>query len=176
MPKENGLGLGMRKFLRVIFHIIKFILKTLGIFFVAFLIWWLVIIPITNNVILNGYVKELKQYAMDSKFEIVEDIKACGKLYGNGNGMEYMVMLRVRSDEELEETDMFTTGSWEGIWVIRADNDKRLSGLLDEYNRYRTEDMLAALAVPESLEGYYILFSSHSAEWDSFLKWDLRAH
>ena len=63
VPKENGLGLGM------------------------------VIIPITNNVILNSYVKELKQYAMDSKFEIVEDIKACGKLYGNGNGMEYMVML-----------------------------------------------------------------------------------
>ena len=85
-------------------------------------------------------------------------------------------MMLVKSDKELEETDMFTTGSWEGTWVIKADNDKRLSGLLDESNRYRTEDMQAALAVPESLEGYYVLYLSHSAAWDSCLTWDLRAH
>lgn len=124
----------MKQILKVICNTIKFIVKTLLLLFAAFLIWWLVIIPITNNVILNGYVKEL------------------------------------------EETDMFTTGSWEGTWVIKADNDKRLSGLLDEYNRYRTEEMLAALEAPENLEGYYILYSLHSAAWDSFLTWDLRAH
>lgn len=166
----------MQKCLKILFIIIKSIVKALSVLFAAFLIWWLVLIPISNNMILNGYVKELRQYTVDSGFEVLEDIKACGKLYGNGNGMEYMVMMLVRSDKELEETDMFTTGSWEGTWVIKADNDKRLSGLLDEYNRYRTEEMLAALEAPENLEGYYILYSLHSAAWDSFLTWDLRAH
>ena len=85
-------------------------------------------------------------------------------------------MLLVKSDKELEETDMFTTGSWEGTWVIKADNAERLKGLLDEYNRYNTEDMLAALEAPESLKGYYILYSLHSSAWDSFLTWDIRAH
>lgn len=166
----------MKQILKVICNTIKFIVKTLLLLFAAFLIWWLVIIPITNNVILNGYVKELKQYAVDSNFEIVEDIKACGKLYGNGNGMEYMVMMLVKSDKELEETDMFTTGNWEGTWIIKADNEERLNGLLDENNRYRTEEMLTALETPERLAGYYILYSSHSAAGDSFLTWDLRAH
>ena len=164
------------KHLKKLFNIVRSILKLVVMLFVAFLLWWLILIPITNNIILNGYVKEIKQYARDSDFEIIEDIRACGKLYGNGNGMEYMVMLLVKSDEELEETSMFTTGSWEGTWIIKADNDERLNGLLDEYNRYRTEDMLAALETPESLEGYYILYSLHSAAWDSVLTWDIRAH
>lgn len=125
------------KHLKKLFNIVRSILKLVVMLFVAFLLWWLILIPITNNLILNGYVKEIKQYAKDSNFEIIEDIRACGKLYGNGNGMEYMVMLLVKSDEELEETSMFTTGSW---------------------------------------EGYYILYSLHSAAWDSVLTWDIRAH
>ena len=164
------------KLFKILFNFVGSVLKLFVILFVAFLIWWLILIPITNNIILNGYVKEIKQFARDNDFEIIEDIRACGKLYGNGNGMEYMVMLLVKSDEELEETSMFTTGSWEGTWIIKADNDERLNGLLDEYNRYRTEDMLAALETPESLEGYYILYSLHSAAWDSVLTWDIRAH
>ena len=166
----------MKNICKVVFGVTKFILKTVAFLFLSFLIWWLVLIPVSNNVILSRHVRELKQYAVDNKFEIIEETRGCGKLYGNGNGMEYMAMLLVRSDEELEETDMFSTGSWEGTWTIKADNRERLSGLLDEDNRYRTEDMLAALEVPESLEEYYILYSFHSAAWDSFLAWDLRAH
>ena len=100
----------MKKVLAVLFKTIRYIVKTVLLLFAVFLIWWLIFIPIANNIILNGYVKELRK------------------------------------------------------------------GLLDEYNRYRTEAMLAALEEPESLEGYYILFSLYSAAWDSFLTWDIRAH
>ena len=69
------------------------------------------------------------------------------------------------------------TGSWEGTWVIRADNKERLDdGLLNVHGSYRTENMLEVLEKLESRDGYYILYSLHSAEWDSFWTWDIRAH
>ena len=175
MAEGESLGLDMGKIFEVIIEIVKIICKSLVFLLIAFLVWWLVLIPIGNNLILNKYVKELKQYDTGSDYEIIEQISACGKLYGNGNGMEYMVMLLIKSNKELEETSM--TGSWEGTWVIRADNKERLDdGLLNVHGAYRTENMLEVLEKLESRDGYYILYSLHSAEWDSFWTWDIRAH
>lgn len=164
----------MKKYLNAVFAITKFILTTVTILISGFLVWWLVLIPIANNVILNGYVKELKQYDVGAEFEIVEQASACGKLYGNGNGMEYMAVLLIKCEKELEETSM--DGSWEGIWVIHADNDKRLEGLLNIHSINRTQNIRTAWKELESMDGYYMLYSSHYADGESVLNWDLRAH
>lgn len=164
----------MKQILKVICNTIKFIVKTLLLLFAAFLTWWLVLIPIANNMILNGYVKELKQYDVGADFEIVEQAIACGKLYGNGNGMEYVAVLLIKCEKELEETMM--TDSWEGVWIIPADNNKRLDGLLNIHCIKRTENIRKAWKELESMDGYYMLYSSYYADGDSVLNWDLRAH
>ena len=164
----------MAGILKIIFNVIKIICSAVILLITAFLAWWLVIIPMGNNMILHKYVRELEQLDVGCDYEIIEQISACGKLYGNGNGMQYMAMVLIKSEEELEETS--PVESWEGVWIIRADNKEWLDGNLDVPGAYRTDKMVKALEELENPDEYYVFYLVYSAEFDSFWNMDIRAH
>ena len=48
--------------------------------------------------------------------------------------------------------------------------------ILEPYYIIRLKDIKDNLKTLEDLDGYYILYSIHSAKWGSIWTWDLRAH
>ncbi len=159
--------------MRVIRKVISGVLIAVLTIFLVFLSVWFIVIPAINNLKLSSYARKLQAFDAGGEYETVEQIRACGKLFGNGNGMEYLVLELVKS-EGLTETAPSVLG--EGIVVFRADNEEQWRGLLNEYTRYNSEEMLEILEATEDLSQYYFLYSFHSADYGSILTWDLRAH
>ena len=166
----------IKKTAKLIVRLILGLLSMFGILLCLFLVFWLLIIPIGNEVILKGYVEELQSYDTGSDYEVVETAGACGKLFGNGNGMQYLAVALIKSETELAESEL---SMGDGIFVIRADNEERLRYILDPYNSGRLEVIkkkLEELSASGDLAGYYILESMQNAPMDSIWTWDLRAH
>lgn len=163
----------MKRFKLTVIKMIKRFFALIGMVFLSFLIFWLAIIPIGNECILHGYAKELQEYDVGGDYEVVEHIQACGKLFGNGNGMEYLVLTLVKADTL---TEILPKDYDDVIRIFRADRTEYWKGLLSEYTRYDSEPMLEKLEQAEELSEYYFLYSFHSAEWGSIWTWDLRGH
>ena len=60
-------------------------------------------IVITNNYLADTIEKELVNYSMPSNTELIDSISITGKLIGNGNGMQYMGSILVKSDLSCDE-------------------------------------------------------------------------
>ena len=154
----------MTKTLKRIFTI------TITLCFSLLIVFWLLVIPIGNEIILSGYEKDLKNYDIDCEYDIIETAKSCGKLYGNGNGMEYLVVSIIKTDENVNE-NLPTIG--DGIFIIRADNNEKLDELLNVNGSI--DKIKEKLSNISDQSKYYILYSLHSADneiWDL----DFRAH
>lgn len=167
--------------MKLIFRILKIIFYTIFTLFSAFLVWWLVLIPISNNIISSRYARKLEGLDAGVEYEIIEKANACGKLYGNGNGMEYMAMILVKSEVPLVEdtVQIDSEGSYNGIWITGLDSEKakkQVYGWLSIHGEERVKNMKTALEALENPEGYYVFYSSYPAEHGSVLSWDLRAH
>ena len=152
-------------------------LKILGTFvggcIVLILTYFLLFIPIGNELILKGYTEELENYDLGINYEIIASDDQCGKLSGNGNGMQYLSaeLIDTEEDPKLENEDWYMTDLWTLDEALEED------GLLSVYyygpycpNIKNAADQLT------SHDGYYIMYSFHDAEWGSIWNDDLRAH
>ncbi len=88
---------------RLLVRLVLGIVGMVSILFGLFLAFWLIVIPIGNEVILKGHVEKLQDYDTGSDYEVLEVSGACGKLFGNGNGMEYLAVALIKSESELAE-------------------------------------------------------------------------
>ena len=166
----------IKRTVKLISRLIFGLLSLFGTLFVLFLAFWLIVIPIGNEVILKGHIKEVINYDTGSHYEVVETAGACGKLFGSGNGMQYLAVALIKSETELAESE---PSMGDGIFVIRADHEERLQYILGPYNIERLDVItkkLEELAASADLTGYYILESMQNAPRDSIWYWDLRAH
>lgn len=66
----------------------------------------LVFVPIGNNLILKKHTNELKNFKLNADFEILAVDNECGKLIGNGNGMQYFSALLIHSQKHLTLTSI----------------------------------------------------------------------
>lgn len=83
-------------------------------------------IVIANNCIADSIEKDLRAIELPENTRLVESVSIAGKMFGNGNGMQYIGVILVESDmspEELEEYYM-THGKSVGeyISVRKQDN------------------------------------------------------
>ena len=82
------------------------------------ILWWLltvlILLPIllytgiviANNCIADSIEKDLRAIELPENTRLVESVSIAGKMFGNGNGMQYIGVILVESDmspEELEE-------------------------------------------------------------------------
>jgi hypothetical protein len=102
----------------------KNIFSFLGIFGILGLLCFFFIVRNYNNFRLNGFAKQLYDMELPEDIIVVEKDKICGKLNGNGNSMDFLACLLVktkRSKEELEillkSVNFRCIGDREGICV-----------------------------------------------------------
>ena len=82
----------------------------------------------TNDIIANRPEKELLNFALPKKTYVVESNSVAGKLYGNGNGMQYIGQLLVTT--ELTEEELYDHYSVIDKWVTVK---KQVSPIITEY-------------------------------------------
>ena len=81
----------------------KRIIKYIGLILLCLIIpAALAFIPVGNNAILKKHTNELKHFILNADYKILAIDSECGKLIGNGNGMQYYSALLINSKEDLE--------------------------------------------------------------------------
>ncbi|WFR59496.1 hypothetical protein QA584_10520 [Anaerocolumna sp. AGMB13025] len=147
------------------------------IFIIFFVILLLIVapiyvIPIGNNIILNNYTKELKNTKLNADFEIVAKDDVCGKLVGNGNGMQYFSALLIHSEKEL----VLETVNSEDIFLIKVD-DNAFEDFFNDFDFAEYCDNIEKkLEEITDAKNYYVFYSYYEAPLDSIWNDDLRAH
>ncbi len=132
----------------------------------------LLYVPIGNNIILKMYLNELKHLKLNATYEILAADNECGKLVGNGNGMQYFSALLIQSKEDL----IWENNDGEGVFLIDV-ND---TSFYDFINGYDYGDYCRSIKKKlneiSNTKNYYILYSFKNAPLDSIWNNDLRAH
>ncbi len=132
----------------------------------------LLFVPIGNNIILKMHTNELKHFQLNASYEILAADNKCGKLVGNGNGMQYFSALLIHSKEDL----IWENNHWEGIFLIEVN----ASSFYDFINEYGygdyCKDIKKKLKEISNTKNYYVLYSFKNAPLNSIWNNDLRAH
>jgi hypothetical protein len=131
-----------------------------------------VFVPIGNNLILKKHTNELKNFKLNADFEILAVDNECGKLIGNGNGMQYFSALLIHSKGDL----VWENNDWEGVFLIQANDtsfDEFINGY--DYSDYCT-NIKKKLNEVSITKNYYVLYSFYNAPLESIWNDDLRAH
>lgn len=79
----------------------KTVIVTCILFSLIILPW--LINPLINNLRLFFLTKQLMDYTLPAQTEVLENDSVCGKLNGNGNGMDFLTTILIKSDLSLEE-------------------------------------------------------------------------
>lgn len=66
--------------------------------------------PLYNNWCLDRFASQLLSLPLPEETKLLEDIKQCGKLSGNGNGMDFLTILIIQSDNNLKELELYYNG------------------------------------------------------------------
>jgi len=62
-----------------------------------------IVSPMINNYRLNNFEEQLSKYPLPQKTSILDSQSICGKLNGNGNGMDFFSVIVIKSELELDE-------------------------------------------------------------------------
>ena len=103
-------------------------MKALEKIFVIFLIVIIVLpiilyigIVVANNSIAATIKHDLVRYEMPQDTELVDSISKAGKLNGNGNGMQYMGVILVKSSLNRDELEDYYSSDFDFIEVRKQD-------------------------------------------------------
>lgn len=87
-----------------------------------------VAVMFVNDIVANKPEKELLNFPLPEKTQLVESNSVAGKLYGNGNGMQYIGQLLVTT--ELTEKELYAHYSAIDEWIAIKKQD---SPVISEY-------------------------------------------
>ncbi len=143
-------------------------LKLFGILAVFLLIGGGVLIPIINDYCAYQVEKELCSIPLPKETELIESLSKSGKLTGNGNGMQYLGAILIKSDLSIEELEIYYSSYRNNEWEYLVD--------IQEGQEIEVVDH-STLQFAEQIEskGYYIVYSW--GDGNSLLKEiDIRGH
>lgn len=84
----------------------KVVLIILTVFFLG-IIGLIVSIPIVNNIISDNVAADVKSTPLPEGTEYIEKFSKAGKVVGNGNGMQYLGGILIKSDLPLESIQKY---------------------------------------------------------------------
>lgn len=132
----------------------------------------LLFVPIGNNIILNKHTNELKNFELNAAYEILATESVCGKLVGNGNGMQYFSVMLIYSEENLK----WENRDSEGVFLIEV-NDPSFDDFINGFNRGNYFDNIKKkIKDISNTNNHYVLYLFYNAPLDSIWNDDLRAH
>ncbi len=128
---------------------------------------WLVLIPAANNLRLSHQERQLVKLPLPEDSRFIEKQSVCGKLQGNGNGMNYLVTMVIESGLSLEELQEY----YYGYEVMKQDGPELVSEYLEHDSIYY--DKLKNI---RDYSACYVIYRFTSADLGSLWEWDLRGH
>lgn len=125
------------------------------------------VVAAANDAAARDIETQLRDAPLPGDAEVLDSTSLAGKLSGNGNGMQYLGAILIRSDQTASELQEFYDAQAvaEDLWVEVTTGDG-LSGL------HRTPGFLGGPAEP----GTYIVFSWGDGPGEPFESFDLRGH
>lgn len=139
----------------------------IGIFIFA-IVGLTVFIPIFNDNTAKKTAQNVKEIALPTNTECVETFSKAGKLVGNGNGMQYLGGILIKSELSLQELQsyysQYTKNEYECI--VEQQTDKNISFI---------EHGTVSLHTDINSESYYIVYSWGDSN-SVFSVLDLRGH
>ena len=136
-------------------------------------------VPIYHNVQLNRFANQLDDIDFPEDVEIVDRVKICGKLAGNGNALDYFACVLVQTSEEqavlerlLNESDIVQAGNSDKVCRYREVVPVHAASLESRFIEHETVEF-EALEKETSFLGYYALII-YDGGYEPL--WDLRGH
>ena len=154
----------LRKIMNRIASIVVF---SLGLLFTLLIFTYFAFIPLGNNYQLHKQEKTLAAIALPAKTQLVEKQSVCGKLNGNGNGINYLATILIKSDLSLNELKEYYSN-----YEVVAQSTPQLKS---EYLEHDTI-LYTKLKKLNDFSGYYVVCSYQSAKFGSIWELDLRGH
>lgn len=141
-------------------------LRVTMVFIAVLLLFFAVVVPIVNNAIALGVEKDVKKLSLPEKTELVESTSLAGKMIGNGNGMQYLGAILIKSDLSLD-----------ALQAYYADYDGTVEPQLNADVRVAMNKELSFRHAEYGV-GYYVVYRWGDApDWiQDWLDTDLRGH
>ncbi len=108
-----------------------------------------VINPVINNIRLANFSRQIYTHSLPMQTKILEKQSICGKLNGNGDGMDFLATILIKSDLSLEDLQKY----YSFATVIKQDGVT----LKDDCVENR-ELKYSALNNINNYEGYYVVY------------------
>lgn len=137
-------------------------------FVAVIIIVFAIAIPVSNNIAAYNIAKELSDIKLPDKTEYVESVSVAGKVIGNGNGMQYLGAILIKSELELEELQTYYSQFAENDWecIVKEQKGNKVQ-IVDHRNpKFQTEIVG---------DDYFVVYSTDGSDsiWADF---DIRGH
>ncbi|MBR2893492.1 MAG: hypothetical protein IKB94_06525 [Clostridia bacterium] len=133
-------------------------------------------IMITNNCIADKVERELSAIEMPNKTTFVDSLSIAGKIYGNGNGMQYIGELLITSDLSEEEINKHYKKFNEEITVKKQNSTQVIEGEYYEKYQFASFDETQHHYKVELVKYNPATFDSNYSVFWKVLDFDIRGH
>lgn len=150
------------------------LLKTLAILLIILLIGIPISIPIMNDYCAHKVAKQLKNTPLPENTELLESVSMAGKLAGNGNGMDYLGIILIKSNLSIDELEEYYSKYRKDEWEYLVEVQKGQEPDMIDH----TQGLKFSKKVGD--KGYYVVYSwgdgPKSLFMKSLMESDLRGH
>ncbi|MCR5167971.1 MAG: hypothetical protein K6C13_12290 [Oscillospiraceae bacterium] len=146
--------------------------KIVFILFLCILVSFPLMIFVINNSIAVHTMNDVRRVPLPEKTEFIEKISTAGKFTGNGNGMQYLGAILIKSElsEEKLKNHYSSYSENDRIYTVESQNDKRIK---------QAENYTLSFKTDMNGDNYFIVYSYGSSGndlADSILDLDIRGH
>ena len=143
-------------------------LKLVGILAAVVLIGSVISIPLINNHTAYKVEKALCEIPLPEETELIESLSQAGKLTGNGNGMQYLGALLVKSNLSLKDLKKYYAANTPRKWYCDVERQKGQSLRVSEHVDLRFKHQVKG-------KDYYVVYAW--GDYDGiYSELDLRGH
>lgn len=149
----------------------KRVKKILGVVIGSFIIailCFIISIPIVNDSVANKTAISVKNIELPGNTEYIETFSKAGKLVGNGNGMQYLGGILIKSDLSLEELQSYYSQYAQNEWECNVKKQTDKSIQIVEHGTLSLKDAMH--------DGNYYIVYSWGDYYSIFSELDIRGH
>lgn len=142
--------------------------KIIGIVTALSLAGFMLSVPVVNDYTALRTARELEEIPLPERTELIESVSKAGKLVGNGNGMQFLGCILIKSDLTPGELQAYYSTYAEKEWecVVEKQTTQELQFLEHGNIAFDTE-------IKE--DNYYIVYSWGTGT-ELFAEFDIRGH
>ena len=138
-------------------------------FFILVLLGIMISIPLVNDHVAKNTAKVIEKIELPEHTEYMESFWKAGKLVGNGNGMQYLGGILIKSELSIDELRTYYTRYANEEWECIVEEQAGTGIQLIEHGNLSLDTNVMG-------DGYYIVYSWGHNDFVFFSEFDLRGH